>query len=217
MCKQYSSSNSPRARHSTRLLWSLRQGLPGKEAPFPLLHDCGPGFESRKASAHIALFSLLVSPGLSYVFNYLFPSTPKLYPGGVKGSRRHQQTREPDSNREGELEISASVLTVGAQCNIFTLCVSLMKARTNGLHIVLNTKWLPGTVLDFHGADIREEVSKNNIERVVACTQQSVWRLSSARWGCGENPGWLAITGLSLEPHAVGGRVCYLRSAFILD
>lgn len=92
-----------------------------------------------------------------------------------------------------------------------------MKARTNGLHIVLNTKWLPGTVLDFHGADIREEVSKNNIERVVACTQQSVWRLSSARWGCGEKPGWLAITGLSLEPHAVGGRVCYLRSAFILN
>lgn len=48
--------------------------------------------------------------------------------------------REPASNREGELEISASVLAVGAQCNIFTLCVSLMKARTNGLHIVPNTK-----------------------------------------------------------------------------
>lgn len=75
---------------------------------------------------------------------------------------------EPDSNREGELEISASVLAVGAQFNIFTLCVSLMKPRTNGLHIVLNTKWLPGTVLDFHGADFIEKVSW-----VVGTEQQS--------------------------------------------
>lgn len=116
------------------------------------------------------------------------------------------------------------MLAVGAQFNIFTLCESPMKPRTNGLHIVLNTKWLPGAILDFHGADIREEVSwrlglleQNNMEWVVTCKQQSVWRLPSARRGCGEGPGWLAITGLSLAPHEWVAGIANLRSAFILD